>query len=119
MGLHTRRHLDQSDGARTAAATPTTPATAAKVNLPTLTTNRSQPQSCVTCVKIKHITRQTAVKFPKQRELRQTTIAHIVIDKSKFTSFHKDFNSAEHVIELADGTRLKRTAEGQGDATVF
>ncbi|GFR82576.1 CCHC-type zinc finger, nucleic acid binding protein a [Elysia marginata] len=48
------------------------------------------------------------------QELPQPHSRHQLLPQN----FHKDFNSAEHVIELADDTRLKRTAEWQGDAIV-
>ena len=41
---------------------------------------------------------------------------HIVNDKTKFKNFTKDFNSSAHVIELADGSRNRSLALGQGDA---
>ena len=37
-------------------------------------------------------------------------------DKTKFKNFTKDFNSSAHVIELADGSRNRSLALGQGDA---
>ena len=41
---------------------------------------------------------------------------HIVNDKTKFKNFTKDFNSSAHVIEVADGSRNRSLAVGQGDA---
>ncbi|RUS90533.1 hypothetical protein EGW08_001710 [Elysia chlorotica] len=43
---------------------------------------------------------------------------HIVNDKSKFTKFKENFQSTKHVIELADGTRNRGLALGQGDAEI-
>ena len=44
---------------------------------------------------------------------------HVVNEKSKFKNFKKDFNPANHIIELADGTRSSNLAKGQGDAKVI
>ena len=40
--------------------------------------------------------------------------AHMTHDKSKFVSFQEDFKSAEHKIELADGTITTKIAEKRG-----
>ena len=39
---------------------------------------------------------------------------HIVNDKTMFSSFQKDFDPAKHYIELADGSRMNKLAEGRG-----
>ena len=43
---------------------------------------------------------------------------HIVNDKSKFTSFDKNFEPDKHYIELADGSRRSKLAEGRGQAEI-
>ena len=45
--------------------------------------------------------------------------SHIIIDKSKFVDFDKDFNPATHFIELADGKRKNNIATGRGKARVM
>ena len=40
---------------------------------------------------------------------------HIVNDKSKFRRFRENFKPSDHVIELADGSRNRNLALGQGD----
>jgi len=44
-------------------------------------------------------------------------IAHIVTDKSRFTSFDKSFRPEKHYIEIANGTK-SNVALARGDATV-
>ena len=43
---------------------------------------------------------------------------HIVNDKTMFSSFQKDFDPAKHYIELADGSRMNKLAEGRGQAKI-
>ena len=43
---------------------------------------------------------------------------HILSDKNIFINFDKDFNSNEHVIELADKTRQQGVVIGRGDAMI-
>lgn len=44
---------------------------------------------------------------------------HVVKEKCKFKNFKKNFDPANHTIELADGTRSSNLAKGQGDAKVI
>ena len=44
--------------------------------------------------------------------------AHIITDKSKFTSFKQSFDTNSHCIELADGSRSSGIAQGRGTAKV-
>ena len=49
-------------------------------------------------------------------DTRATT--HIENDKTMFSSFQKDFDPAKHYIELADGSRMNKLAEGRGQAKI-
>ena len=44
--------------------------------------------------------------------------AHILTDKEKFVSFHDDFNTKNHCIELADGSRSTDVVKGKGNARI-
>ncbi|KAK3779704.1 hypothetical protein RRG08_013659 [Elysia crispata] len=43
---------------------------------------------------------------------------HVITDKTRFIRFNNHFNPANHIIELADGTKCNNLAMGQGDAKV-
>ena len=43
---------------------------------------------------------------------------HIICDKSKFIEFDKSFEPADHIIELADGSRTKGAVQARGDASI-
>ena len=45
--------------------------------------------------------------------------AHIINDGSKFVKFDDEFDSDNHFIELADGSRTNSIVEGRGKAQVF
>ncbi len=43
---------------------------------------------------------------------------HVINDKSYFTNMDSNFDPAKHFIELADGSRVRNTAQGKGDAHI-
>ena len=43
--------------------------------------------------------------------------SHIVCNKAAFISFDKDYDPADHYVELADGTRTNGMIKGRGRAT--
>eukprot|EP00795_Rhopilema_esculentum_P005613 gene5613-10823_t len=43
---------------------------------------------------------------------------HVVKDKSYFINMDSNFDSEKHFIELADGSRIRNTAQGRGDARI-
>ena len=44
--------------------------------------------------------------------------SHIITDKNKFKHFDDSFDSANHYIELADGSRTNNVVFGKGDASI-
>ena len=45
--------------------------------------------------------------------------SHIVTDESMFINFDTNFNAVEHMLELADGTKLKSQAQKRGTVKVI
>ena len=45
--------------------------------------------------------------------------SHIVTDESMFTNFDTNFNPVEHMLELADGTKLRSHAQKRGTVSVI
>ncbi|KAK3784574.1 hypothetical protein RRG08_003382 [Elysia crispata] len=109
--------LNKEDGVKTADPQHMTPASVERCSqIPTNKQSRqgAQGEDKQKCVNQKSGQINNSVNLTKLLVDSGASV-HIVNDKSKFRRFSENFKPSDHVIELADGSRNRNLALGQGE----